>query len=157
MKRETLFLKAVVCLMGIPVLALCVFLLPLIAGDASDIFPDRWLYPVLIAMYGSAIPFFAALYQTLKLLGYIDRNEAFSEKSVTALKKIKHCAVAIVVLYAACSPFLFLIGQEDDAPGLPALGLVVMFASAAIAVFAAVLQKLLNHAIELKSENDLTV
>ncbi|MER2256900.1 MAG: DUF2975 domain-containing protein, partial [Priestia megaterium] len=36
-------------------------------------------------------------------------------------------------------------------------GLVVPFASLVIAVFAAVLQKLLQEAIHIKSENDLTV
>jgi hypothetical protein len=38
-----------------------------------------------------------------------------------------------------------------------AIGLVIVGASVAVAVFAAVLQRLLENAIAIKSENDLTV
>ena len=48
-------------------------------------------------------------------------------------------------------------GEGDDAPGLVVLGLLIIFASLVIAVFAAVLQRLLNDAIQLKSDVDLTV
>ncbi|MED4598856.1 DUF2975 domain-containing protein, partial [Bacillus subtilis] len=41
--------------------------------------------------------------------------------------------------------------------GIIVIGLVIIFASMVIAVFAAVLQKLLKEAIDIKSENDLTV
>ncbi|EGW41794.1 hypothetical protein DOT_0212 [Desulfosporosinus sp. OT] len=54
-------------------------------------------------------------------------------------------------------PFFYLVGEKDDAPGLILLGLVITFAPTVIAVFAAVLEKLLKDAIDIKSENDLTV
>ncbi|WP_274652798.1 DUF2975 domain-containing protein [Paenibacillus humicola] len=156
-RGTTLFLKITVFLMGIPILALCVYGLPRIAIEAVKHYPAHWLYPVLICIYASAIPFFTALVQAYKLLSYIDKNEAFSELSVKALKRIKYCAVIISALYTACLPFLIFIADGDDAPGLIVLGLVVAFASIVIAVFAAVLQKLLQNALDIKSENDLTV
>ena len=156
-RGTTLFLRGTIFLIGLPILALCIFWLPWFANEAAKQYPAYWVYPVVAGMYASAIPFFAALYQALRLLRYIDRNEAFSNLSVEALKNIKYCATAISTLYAAAAPCLFFIAQEDDAPGLAALGLVVIFASAVIAVFAAVLQKLLQQAIDIKSENDLTV
>jgi len=154
---STLFLKVTVVLIGIPVLALCIFGLPWIADEAAEHYPTDWLYPVAIGMYVAAIPFFVALYQALRLLSYIDKNKAFSESSVTALKKIKYCAITICILYAACLPFLYLMAEKDDAPGIFAIGLVIAFASMVIAVFAAVLQKILKNAIDIKSENDLTI
>jgi hypothetical protein len=155
MKRETFFLKVVVFLLGLPILALCLFGLPWIAKDAAEAY---WMIkPVLIGMYATAIPFFAALYQAFKLLSYIDKNIAFSELSVNALKNIKYCAIAISVMYAAIMPFLYLVAEIDDAPGLILIGLVITFAPTVIAVFAAVLQKLLKNAIDIKSENDLTI
>ncbi|WP_284239398.1 DUF2975 domain-containing protein [Paenibacillus glycanilyticus] len=156
-RGTTLFLKVTLFLMAIPVLALCIIGLPLIMKDAMDAYPDNWVYPVIGLMYLSAIPFFIALYQAFKLLTYIDRNKAFSELSVAALKNITYCAIAICVLYAGAEPFLYFIADYDDAPGLILIGLVVIFASMVIAVFAAVLQKLLNNAIAIKSENDLTI
>ena len=157
MKRETLFLKVVLLLLGIPVLALCLFELPSLASVAAKHYPVHWVYPIIIGMYVTAIPFYGALYQAYKLLSYIDKNIAFSELSVKALKTIKYCAISISLLYAMEMPFFYLVGEKDDAPGLILLGLVLTFAPTVIAVFAAVLEKLLNDAINIKSENDLTV
>ncbi len=145
----TLFLKIAVILIGIPVLGLCIFWLPGFVNYLS--------YPILISAYISAISFFFALYQALKLLSYIDRNKAFSELSVNALRNIKFSAITISIIYAALIPFLFPIADADDAPGLVAFPIIIIFTSTVIAVFAAVLQKLLKEAIDLKSENDLTI
>lgn len=154
---STLFLKIAVMLIGIPILALCIFSLPWLANNPVN--PDyaHILYPVLIIMYVSMLPFFIALYQAFRLLIYIDKSKAFSELSVRALKNIKYCAIIISVLYAVGMPFFYFIAEIDDAPGIILIGLVVIFASMVIAVFAAVLQKLLKEAIDIKSENDLTV
>ena len=108
-------------------------------------------------MYASAIPFYFALYQAFKLLSYIDKNKAFSELSVKALKNIKYCAITISILYVLGMPLFYLMAERDDAPGIILIGLVIIFASMVIAVFAAVLQRLLQEAIDIKSENDLTV
>jgi hypothetical protein len=159
MKRETLFLKIAVVLMGLPVLALCVFLLPEIAEFFAELNPKlAYLqYPFLIGMYLAAIPFFFALYQAFKLLGYIDKNIAFSELSVKALKNIKYCAFTISALYVVFMPLLYLMAEVDDAPGILLIGMVIIFGCMVVSVFAAVLQKLLKNAIDIKSENDLTV
>ncbi|WP_342480131.1 DUF2975 domain-containing protein [Paenibacillus sp. FSL L8-0340] len=155
----TLFLKAAVILIGIPVLALCIFLVPEIANFAAELYPEMTYiqFLVYLDLYASAIPFYIALYQAFKLLGYIDNNKAFSELSVRVLKNIKYCAITISSVYVAGMPLFYLIAEKDDAPGIIVIGLIIIFASMVIAVFAAVLQSLLTEAIELKSENDLTV
>jgi len=160
MKRgTTLFLKLAVILIGNPVLALCIFLVPEIANFAAELYPDHAFikYLVFIDLYATAIPFYFALYQAFKLLSYIDKNKAFSELSVRALKNIKYCAFAISGLYAVGMPLFYLMAEMDDAPGIIVIGLVLIFASMVIGVFAAVLERLLKEAIDIKSENDLTV
>ncbi|MBP1963348.1 DUF2975 domain-containing protein [Paenibacillus aceris] len=160
MKRgTTLFLKIAVILIGIPVLALCLFLVPEIGKFAAKLYPDIAYikYLVFIDLYATAIPFYFALYQAFKLLRYIDKNQAFSELSVRALKSITYCAITISCLYVVGMPLFYLIAEKDDAPGIIVIGLVLIFASMVIAVFAAVLQRLLKEAIDIKSENDLIV
>ncbi|CAM4298426.1 cellulose synthase/poly-beta-1,6-N-acetylglucosamine synthase-like glycosyltransferase [Paenibacillus endophyticus] len=160
MKRgSTFFLKAAVILIGIPVLALCIFLVPEIANFAVELYPDHpyLKYLVYMDLYAAAIPFYFALYQAFKLLSYIDKNIAFSEISVRALNSIKYCAIIISSLYVLGLPLFYLIAERDDAPGFILIGLVMIFTSLVIAVFAAVLQRLLQEAIAIKSENDLTV
>jgi hypothetical protein len=154
---STLFLKIAVFLIGTPVLALGIF--GLIWLPNNPVNPDyaHMLYPILFGMYVSVIPFFAALYQSFKLLSFIDKNQAFSELSVKALKNIKFCAMTFSGLYVVILPFVFLVAELDDAPGLIIIGMVPVFAAMVIAVFAAVLQRLLQEAIDIKSENDLIV
>ena len=160
MKRgSTLFLRIAIILLGLPILVVCI--LGLSRLDPNSPYwqlPElaNLQYPLLIGMYAAMVPFFVALYQTLKLLSFIDKNKAFSELSVKALKTIKYCAIAISIMFVLEMPFLYILTKVDDAPGI-LIGMVVIFASMVIAVFAAVLQRLLQEAIHIKSENDLTV
>lgn len=151
-KGSTLVLKGVVALIGIAALALAVLLVIGIMTDRTG-----YYRPILIGMLVTAVPFYMALWQTLKLLKNIDRENAFSDLSVKSLRIIKYCAIAISAAYALGMPYIFYAADRDDAPGVVAIGLVIIFASFVIATFAAVLDRLLEKAIEMKSENDLTV
>lgn len=152
-KGSTLFLKFVICLIGAAVLALCIFALP--AGISSD--RTGYYRPILIGLYVPAIPFFIALFQSMKLLSYIDKNNIFSKVSVKALQNIKYCAIVISALFTAGMPYIFYAADRDDAPGVVLIGLVIIFASIVIATAAAVFQSLMQNAVDMKSENDLTV
>jgi hypothetical protein len=154
MKRgSTLFLRGVLILMALGVLAICIFALPRIIGDI-----DLGGYdPILFGLYITAIPFFIALYQAFLLLNYIDKNNPFSTLAVNALKKIKYCAITISGLFVVGMPYIFKVADKDDAPGVVAIALVIIFSSIVIAVFAAVLQKLLQNVLDIKAENELTV
>jgi Protein of unknown function (DUF2975) len=156
---STLFLKIAVIFIGLPVLALCIFLVPQLGKVAAEMLPDfsAIRYMVYMIFWGSAIPFYFALFQAFNLLRFIDSNRAFSQISVESLKKIKYCAIIISSLHVLALPLFYLFAEMDDAPGVIFVGLLVPFASLVIAVFAAVLQKLLQEAIDIKSENDLTV
>ncbi len=152
-RGSTLFLRLAIYAMGIAVTGLCsyFFYISVIARDVGA------YSPVLLGMCVAAIPFFFGLYQALKLLRYIDRNVAFSVLSVQALRKIKFSAIAISALYAAGMPYIYYVAEKDDAPGVILIGLVLVAAPMVVAVFAEILLKLLQSAINLKSENDLTV
>ena len=97
------------------------------------------------------------LYQTFTLLRYIDANKAFSPRSITALKRIKYGAIVLSGLYAFATPFFYMMAQMADAPGILAIGLVITGSAVGVATFAAVLQLVLQSAVEMKKENDLTV
>jgi len=160
MKRSsTAVLKFAIFLVGLPVLAGCIYGLSRFDPNSPYwALPEleKLQYPLLIGMYIGMIPFFVALYQALKLLGYIDRNETFSALSINAVKKIKLCAITIMIVYVIELPFLYLLTLADDAPGI-IIGLFVIFVSLIVAVASAVLQKLLQEAMQIKSENDLIV
>lgn len=157
MKRaSTLFLKITVFLMTLPPLAVCVFAALSLFQETNDQFPGK-LHVSDIGFFAAIIPYSIALYQAYKLLGYIDKNIAFSELSVWALNKIKYCGFSIGIIFMAMEPVLYIMAKQEDAPGIIVLGLVVAFASFIIAIFGAVLGRLLQNAIHMKSENELTV
>lgn len=150
---STLFLKFVIYALSLAALGACAFAIPAVVR-AENIGDYR---PILIGMYISAIPFFIILYKGLRLLKLIDTNTAFSQDSVDALKHIKYFSFLISIVYAIDLPFIYRIADRKDAPGLMVLGLILAFGPLVVTVFAAVLEKLLQNAIDIKSENDLTV
>lgn len=157
-KGSTIFLRAAVAIMGLIVLVLCIFVAPVIGKEVSGflLIPIAQ-YPIMMGLYLTAVFFYAALYQTLKLLTLIDKNNAFSEDSVNCLRYIKYCGAGISILYIAAYPLIFMVADKDDAPGMILMWGGICMAPAVIAVFAVLLQKLLKNAIDVKSENDLTI
>lgn len=153
---STLFLRGVIVIWALAVLALCILVLP--SGIKSEINGSDFDYGyIMIGMYITAVPFFIALFQSWVLLNFIDKNTAFSENSVHSLKIIKYCALVISGVYLGGLPYIFYIAQLDDAPGVVAIALIIIGASWVIATFAGVLQKLLQNVIDIKKENELTV
>lgn len=159
MKKETGLLKSVVVVIALPVLAIVIFGFPLIIQDAAESSRQMAivLYGILAALTLSLFPFLAALYQSIKLLNFIDHNEAFSDKSVDALSKIKRYAFSIAAVHILSFLLYFIVGEVDDAPGVILVGVMFVSAPAVIAVFAAVLEKLLENALDIKKDNELTI
>ena len=154
---STLFLKLAIIVIGSPVLVLCILGLYWLISNPSNPQYAYILYPIIIGIYVSAIPFYIALYNAFRLLTYIDKSKAFSQSSVKALNNIKYCAITINALYTLLMPFVYILADKDDAPGAIIIGMLPIFASMVISVFAAVLQRLLQEAINIKSENDFTI
>lgn len=156
-KGSIVFLQAVIVLFGIGVLA---FLLwePNVEGRNANatLFEVYFNDPFLAYAYTASIPFFVGLYQAFKALGYVGRNEVFSEGTVKALKTIKYCAIAIIGFVAVSVVFLF-FGDQDDRPQGVTMRVVIAFASTVVAIAAAMFERILQKAVDLKSENDLTV
>lgn len=160
-KASTVFLRLAIFAIGAIVLALCVFALPAIWQDVPSETHGQAVWfqvrAILVAFYVGAVPFYIALWQSLKLLGYIDKGKAFSSLSVGALKVIAWCGVAISAIFVASLPFFYLWAERADAPGLILMGMILSCAAFTVTVFAALMQRLLKQAITMKAENDLTV
>ena len=157
-KSSTAFLKIVVVLIGIVALAIMIRL-PLTEGRAAnlDLF-SIYSDPFILYGYAASIPFFIALYKAFKLLGYIGQNKAFSLNSVRILRTIKYCAIVLSILIVMAGLYIRIFHNKDDDPaGFLAMCIVTTFISIVIATAAAVFERILQRAVDLKSENDLTV
>jgi len=160
MKRvSTIFLQIVIALFGTGVFA---FLLwePQLEGrnvNATQ-FEIYFKDPFLAYIYLAFVPFFVGLYQAIRLLGYARTNEVFSQRCVRALAIIKYCAVAVALFIVGAEAYIFIfVRGTDDVAGGVMMGLFIIVVSTVIATAAAVFERILQNAVDIKSENDLTV
>ena len=156
-KGSTSFLKVVILLTAIGVIA-ALIRFPQTEGRAANLdLISIYADPFIIYIYIGSIPFFVGLHQALKLLNFIDANKAFSQGAVDTLKNMKNASLSLIGFIALALFYIRFFVHGDDPAGPIVLGVVVSFAVAVIATAAAVFQKLLQNAVDLKSENDLTV
>ena len=158
MKRgATLFLRTVLVLIGIGALALLLWEPHLEGRNAhATLFAIYFKDPFLAYAYVASIPFFIGLYQAFKVLGYAGRNKEFSPSAVRSLRTIKYCAIAIIG-FVAVGEVIIMLNDSDDRAGGVVIGLLIIFASIVVATAMSVLERALQNAVAMKSENDLTV
>ncbi|MNE61238.1 hypothetical protein D3C80_1564390 [compost metagenome] len=145
-------------LIGIVALAILIWF-PLTEGRATnlDLF-SIYFDPFILYGYASSIAFFVALYKAFKLLGYIGQNKVFSSNSVKTLKSIKYCAVVLSILIVGAGLYIKIVHDKaDDPAGCLAICIVTTFVSIVVATAAAIFEKLLQNAVDMKSENELTI
>src|SRR6266850_6606598 len=133
MKRSsTIFLQVVIVALGIGALALLLWEPHVEGVNAHATFFEVYLDPFIALVYMGSIPFFVALYQAFKVLGYAGQNNIFSQAAVKALRTIKYCAIAIIGFVAVGEIFIML-GKSDDRAGGVFMGILITFGSIVIA------------------------
>jgi hypothetical protein len=156
-KGSTMFLKIVIILLAISV-AIGMLWFPQTEGRAANLdLLSIYANPFIIYIYLTSIPFFVGLYQAFKLLNLIEANKTFSQAAINTLKHMKHASLSLIGFIMLALTYIRFMGQGDDPAGPTMLGILVSLAVAVIGAAAAVFQKLLENAIKIKSENDLTV
>lgn len=159
MKRTSIiFLQSVIVLIGIVGLAILIRG-PLMEGRAAnlDLF-SIYFDPFILYGYAASILFFVALYKAFKLLGYFGHKEVFSSNSVKTLKSIKYCAIVLGILIVTAGLYIRIYhNKEDDPAGFLAICIVTTFVCIVVSAMAAIFEKKLQNAIDMKFENDLTI
>jgi hypothetical protein len=154
---EVSFLKIVILLIGIGTLAGLVWF-PQTEGRAANLdLISIYADPFIIYIYIGSIPFFVGLYQAIKLLNLIDAGSAFSQGAVNTLRNMKFASLSLIGFIVLALLYIRFAAHGDDPAGPTMLGTLVSFAVATVGTAAAVFEKLLQNAVDIKSENDLTV
>lgn len=159
-KGSTLLLKVALVFMALFVLLLAVFALPSFYKSGLVEFPSipNVILGIVIAMYAVTVPYFLVLWQSWKLLVFIDQNKGFSEYSIKAFRAIKIASlIGGLILMIGFVPLLYPIAEAEDAPGLLVYGFLFACIPFVVSVFASLLEKLFQNALDMKSENDLTI
>lgn len=103
--------------------------------------------PFLAYVYLGSIPFFVAIYQAVKLSGYIGQKKTFSKKTADALAAIKKCALALIGFIAGAMLFIF-FGPEEDITGIIVFTTVLIIMCGLVAISATILHKYIIQVIQ---------
>ena len=148
MKRSsTVLLQIVIVLISIGALAFMLWE-PHIEGRNAHatVFEIYFKDPFLAYSYLASIPFFVALCQAFKALGYVRQDKTFSQASVKALRTIKYCALAIIG-FVAVSVIFIAFGDKDDRPAGIFMRILITVPSVVIATAAAKFERVLQNAV----------
>jgi hypothetical protein len=151
---STLFLKVILLLIAIGVLAGMLWF-PQTEGRAANlslvsIYTDLFI----IFIYIGSIPFFVGLYQAFKLLNFIDANKAFSQDAVSTLKNIRFASLCLIGFIIFALFYIRFFSSGEDSAGPTTLGILITLVLGVIATAVAILQRLFQKAVDLKSVND---
>lgn len=153
MVSRLLILAGVVA--GVGGMAILLLLIPLAATEMRNTYPELsgWFWPGLVYAWAVGALCLAALEEYLRISVRIGKNRSFCAENVRDLR-----VIAILLLAAAG---LILIGAILVlAMGFGPVWLWLLLAAAAcgaMAILAYALSRLLNRAVQLQEENDLTV
>jgi hypothetical protein len=152
-RSTTIFLQIVIVLVGVGALAFMLWEPHLEGRNAhATLFEIYFKDPFLAYAYVASIAFFVALFQAFTLFGSIGRGQLFSLDSVRAVRTIKYCSIALVTLIAAAVAYLFIaVRGRDDIAGGVAIGLLMILVFAVVAAAAAVSQRRLQTAVDVKT------
>lgn len=154
---STIFLKIILVLIAVGTIVGLIWF-PQTEGRAANLdLVSIYKDPFIIYVYIASIPFFIGLYQAFKLLSLIEHNKAFSQNAVNALKNIKYASLTLIAFVLLALVYIRFFAHGDDPAGPTMLGIVTILGLIVITSAATIFQKIFQNAVDMKSENDLTV
>lgn len=140
----TRFLQTVVVLIGIGALVFMLWEPHLEGRNANATLVEIYFKdPFLAYVYIASIPFFIALYQALKALGYVGKEEKPLLPTLKAVRTIKHCAIALIGFVVGGEMFI-LFSESDDRAGGVFMGILIALGSIVVATAAVMVERKLK-------------
>lgn len=136
-KKALAFFRALIVLAGIGALAFMLWEPHLEGRNAhATLFEIYFRDPFLAYAYIASIPFFVALYQAFKLLGYAGRDMDLAQAAAKPLRTIKYCAMALIC-FVAVGEVIIMLNPSDDRAGGVFMGVLIASVSGVTAAVAA--------------------
>lgn len=105
---------------------------------------SRMVKLFVVCFYPCAVFAYVTLYSLIRLLLNIQKEETFIRKNVRYLRRISWCCFAVAVITLVCGmqyiPYLF-----------------IAVAAAFVGLMLRVVKNVMENAVELKTENELTI
>ncbi len=151
--KKSVTLSIVVCWVVVVILTVCVFFGPWIVEswfakyrgwDAGSTGMLQVSCLFKMAFYPCAVFAYVTLYSLIRLLFNIQKEEIFIHKNVTYLRRISWCCFAVALITLVSGVFY-----------LPYM--MVAVAAAFVGLMLRVVKNVLQSAVEIREENELTI
>lgn len=149
-KHSIIILKIIILLIALFMLIFSVIGIVSLINDPINPIYGHILYPIVIGVYVSTIIIYLVFYQTFMLLDLIKEKLTFSMKTKTHLEKIKISGLVFSVLYFFLLPFVYMLANADDAPGIIFVGMIPIIGGFIVYLFADIIIKLIDEGMSLK-------
>lgn len=151
------WLKIIILISGFFGLLICFVLAPRIGKNILGIHKSMsfMYWPCLIFMWIGCIPIYLGFYQGWKIFDNIGKDKSFSEENVVCLYNIVKLSIMEIILFSMSIVILLFLNVNNIAMYIVIF--LVLFVSIFVGTSSAILSHLINKAIELKRENDLTI
>ena len=121
--------------------------------NASEVAFLEW--PAKIGMFVIAFVCYFALYHFLKICTHIGNENSFCIENVVNMKNIGSAAFAVAMLILLGDVYLLIVGWLH--PGIIIASFFFIFIALSFTVISYALSYLIDHAVKIKEENDLTI
>lgn len=151
------WLRIIILIAALIGILFCFLIAPLAGKQISIIEPSlsQIYWPFLLFIWLTAIPFFLALWQCLKIIRNVAADNSFCHANARSLTLISRLALVECAFYVAAAATLAI--ANIFYPGFMVMIVVIIFCAIAITMAAAMLSHLVLKASLMKAEQDLTV
>lgn len=151
------WLRIIILIAALIGILLCFLIAPLVGKQVTVIEPalSQIFWPFLLFIWLTAIPFFLALWQCLKIIRNVAADNSFCQANARSLTLISRLALVECAFYVAAAATLAI--ANIFYPGFMVMIVVIIFCAIAITMAAAMLSHLVLKASLMKAEQDLTV
>ena len=114
---------------------------------------STFLNLIKTALYLSSVPFYLGAYYLYKLIRIIEKDEFFSFDAIKYFVNIKIVSTIEILTYS----IILTLAIINNINIFTLISLLVIFICFVIIIFIEIIIQLLNKAVDIKLENDLTV
>lgn len=112
---------------------------------------------LVVAAYLVTSSVLYGLWQIKKLLALIEARQAFTQRTLPLVRKIRGAITFISFASLLVLPAFYQGAQAEDAPGLMLLGIALVLVPFAVWAFAVIVEELFKSAISLQEDVDYTI
>lgn len=158
MKKLTIPLRFVLCIIFVSLTLVCIYAFPSMMSLGKQ--PEIPVFKKIlfgIGLYLSGILSYAIIYFAWRLLHLIDHNQLFSEPGIFSLKVVKDLFYIIAILYAVMFPIFVDFTSDDCSPIGVLVEVFTIMLGLMMGIFVHVLQKISQRLINSKKETELFI